>query len=73
MNISYVKSIIERAKSSLKSSVDETYKEAIQAKIYDVEYNIFLDQNVSSINDLDDSYEIESYLEPYVKTLDESI
>ena len=73
MNISYVKTVIERAKGSSKSSGDQAYKEAIQAKIYDVEYNIFLDQNVASMNDLDDSYKIEPYLEQYVKSLDESI
>ncbi len=73
MNISYVKTVIERAKSSLESSTDETYKQAIEQKIYDVEYAICLDQEVGDISHIEDTRELTPYLIPKVEDLEQSI
>ena len=73
MNISYAKILIERAKSSLKSSNDDTYKEAIQAKIEQLEYAICFDQKVDDISCAQNTHEVPSHLILKVRDLEQSI
>lgn len=74
MDMLYVKSVIKRAQDSLvASSGDETYCDMLEKKIEDADYYICLDQEVTSLDHLDDSHIIEPYLEKYVKDLEVSI
>ena len=77
MNISYVNFVIERANRSILANENdpnhETYVQKLRDQINAVSYNICLDQEVADLGDLDCDFEIETYLESYVKDLDESI
>ncbi|MEI7563099.1 MAG: hypothetical protein WCJ39_05515 [bacterium] len=52
MNISYAKSVIERAEQALASSQEETYKEMITAKLIAVKSRICTEEGVLSVNDI---------------------
>lgn len=73
MNIGDIKNLIRRAKTSVKKSLDIIYKEMVLQIIYDLEHNICFDQEIGSIDDLDDDWEIPDYLIKYVQALEDAV
>ena len=70
MNIHYIKSlIVEKSDSAKGSEVEGTVSEIIE----DLKKRICEDENVSSLDDLDDSKEINPQLNEFVKALEYAI
>lgn len=73
MKLTDVKTIIERAESSLQASNDDAYKETLQKKVEALKYKICRDQEVGDISWIDYPYELSDYLVKEADELEQSI
>ncbi len=73
MKLTDVKTIIERAESSLQASDDDAYKETLQKKVEELKYKICLDQEVGDISWIDYPYELPDHLVKEADELEQSI